>query len=81
MDLFKKLMAKQLGQNYQDRSARGRGNHAARRAFITELKVNKFLRSDLNEPIAQYPHCIIRGSILTDCCFSAATATFSHYSR
>jgi hypothetical protein len=80
MKLYKQLFAKQLGQNYKDFSLRGNGNKSARRAFLTMLGGDKNLRSNINEPIAEYPRIITRGSILTDCCKSKESAKFSNYS-
>lgn len=80
MKLYKKLFAKQLGQNYKDFSSRGNGNKSARRAFVIMLEGDKNLRSNINEPISEYPRIITRGAILTDCCNSEESAKFADYS-
>jgi hypothetical protein len=73
------LIHPQLSQNWRDRTIRGKGNKAARRAFLSALRADKNLRGNLAEPIANYDRILTRGAILTDCCTSADTAKFSHY--
>jgi hypothetical protein len=81
MHIYKILTSRQLGQNWIDRSIRGNGNRAARRAFITASRQDRHLLENLSEPIACYSRIVVRGAILTQCCISAETARFAQSTR
>ena len=64
MNLFKQLLATQLGKNYQDRSNRGHGNTAARRAIDTARGAEHIEFAD--EPIyTDRPEILKNGHLLT----------------
>lgn len=63
MNLFKLVTSKQLGQNWLDRSPRGRGNRAARRAIATSRGADH-LRDACEDIYTDRPRILQRGAAL-----------------
>ena len=66
MNIFSKLLARQLGRNYRDTSLRGSGNRSARRAISTEAGAEhiKFANEDT---YTDRPAILTRGASLLRC--------------
>ena len=63
MNIFKQLLSVQLGCNYIDRSARGRGNKAARRAISTARGI-EHLEFASEDTYTDRPAILNRGALL-----------------
>jgi hypothetical protein len=63
MNLFQKFTARQLGRNYIDRTRRGHGNQAARRAIRTALG-REHLQFESEEIYTDRPAILRNGALL-----------------
>lgn len=63
MNIFKQLLSPQVQRNYIDRSHRGRGNKAARRAIATE-RGKEHLLFESEDIYTERPEVLKRGSLL-----------------
>lgn len=63
MNIFKTLLENQLGKNWKDRSPRGLGNRAARRAIATK-RGREHIRSVAEETYTDRPWILKRGQSL-----------------